>query len=204
MERGQRRRHSRVRFEPFQGLAAPFPSRSAAQRPLHAPNPPSISRPLRLGRGEAEKHRKRTPSFARRNQRFRDSDRKSLISLWHEMESFRGFVLNHLAACSLRASAKSPAGRRRKSASRPCRVILKNSSRSPIGLSRKSRLSCRRLGLDWALQPPRRGSLFRATQTNAARLFRDWVKGWPLSAIWSQFSGRHATLVLRAARSAAS
>jgi hypothetical protein len=64
------RRHFRVRFEPFQGLAAPFPSRSAAQSPLYAPDPPSISRPLRLVHGEAQTHRKREPSLARRSERF--------------------------------------------------------------------------------------------------------------------------------------
>jgi hypothetical protein len=61
---------------------------------------------------EAEKHRKREPSFARRNERFRDSGRKSLISLWREVDIFREFV------CSQSLDRLFPSRCRQK----PCRT----------------------------------------------------------------------------------
>jgi hypothetical protein len=64
--------------------------------------------PFRFGPREAEKAAKRKPSFAKRNERFRDTGRKSLISLWREIGYFAGlFVFNDLTAFSLRAVARS-------------------------------------------------------------------------------------------------
>jgi hypothetical protein len=120
------------------------------------------------------------------------------------------FVFNHLTRFRFRAAAKKPSLTPTEKRELSLLKLRKTVSHHPSVCQEKVDCLVGHPKVE-ALQLPGRGSLFRATQTNAARLFRAvvvlaysvWL-GWPLSAICSEFSGRHVTLVLRAARSAAS
>src|SRR5580693_5037150 len=60
--------------------------------------------PLRFGRREAQKQRKRKESFAKRNQTFRDAGREPLRSLGTKSGDFAGsFIFNELTLVSFRA-----------------------------------------------------------------------------------------------------
>jgi hypothetical protein len=103
------RRHFRVGATEFGAGRLSGSAWDRSEFPPHEPGSRGRFRHFALGHERRKKRRKRKPSFAKRNERFRDAGRKSLISLWGEIGYFAGlFVFNDLTAFSLRAVALSP------------------------------------------------------------------------------------------------
>src|SRR5262249_23941702 len=125
-----RRRHFRVRFEPFQELAAPFPRRGVAQRRRASREASMISRSLRFDPRRGGKSAKSTGLISPcETKRFAPGSEAIEIIGGAKSSHFEGlFVFNGLTPFSFRANRKGQ--NRSGGGMRGCLAsILKNSSR---------------------------------------------------------------------------